>query len=147
MGDELTVFEATGPKQHVWANIPRLIIGAAGWLRLNPDGRPAFDVRPSAIMKKYYGEMILSLEAAWNVRTFFATGAGSARLGRRPQSPDSRLVWRRRARAHHCPFDGRTSLAHLPKAHTDPAGKGRTTNHARGRQTMARSQFLRSSLA
>jgi CHAT domain-containing protein/pimeloyl-ACP methyl ester carboxylesterase len=70
MGSELTVFEATGSKQHVWANIPRLIIGAAGWLRLNPDGRPSFDVRPSAIMKKYYGEMILSLGAEWNVRTF-----------------------------------------------------------------------------
>ena len=71
MGSELTVFEATVPKQHVWANIPRLIIGAAGWLRLNPDGGPIFDVRPTAIMKKYYGEMLLSVGAEWNVRTFF----------------------------------------------------------------------------
>ena len=52
MGSELTLFEATGRKQHVWPNIPRLIIGAADWLPLNTDGRPVFDVRPSAILKK-----------------------------------------------------------------------------------------------
>ncbi|CAN5599125.1 hypothetical protein BH20VER1_BH20VER1_10270 [soil metagenome] len=52
-------------------NIPRLIIGAVGWLPMNRDGSSANDVRATGILKKYYGEIILRLSREWNVRTFW----------------------------------------------------------------------------
>jgi CHAT domain/Lecithin:cholesterol acyltransferase len=70
MGGELTVKEP-GSSQHIWMSIPRLIIGAIGWLRCRPEGPSLFDVQATGILKKYYGEMLLALAQDWNVRAFW----------------------------------------------------------------------------
>ena len=71
MGGELTVYPAPQPSQFIWMNIPRLAIGAAGWLRMTPDFRSESDVRATGFIKKYYADQLLGLSAAgWNVRAF-----------------------------------------------------------------------------
>jgi hypothetical protein len=70
MGGELTINQPGG-SQHIWMSIPRLIIGAIGWLRCSPEGPPLFDVKATGILKKYYGEMLLALAQDWNVRAFW----------------------------------------------------------------------------
>jgi CHAT domain/Lecithin:cholesterol acyltransferase len=70
MGSELTVAES-GSSQHIWMSIPRLMIGAIGWLRCRPEGPSLFDVQATGVLKKYYGEMLLALAQDWNVRAFW----------------------------------------------------------------------------
>ena len=75
MGAELSV--ATGGNGDLtWVNAFRIIRGWLDRLRLAPDGRseaePKFTVTASSIMKRYYGEMLLSLGGQkWNVKDFF----------------------------------------------------------------------------
>lgn len=72
MGGELTVYPNPQSSQFIWMNIPRLAIGAAGWLRMTANLHSQFDVRATGILKKYYAEQILGLTyAGWNVKTFW----------------------------------------------------------------------------
>ncbi len=72
MGGEMMVFPANQNSQFIWMNLPRLAIGAAGWLRMTPELRSQFDVRATGILKKYYAEQILGLAAVgWNVQAFW----------------------------------------------------------------------------
>jgi pimeloyl-ACP methyl ester carboxylesterase len=72
MGGELTVYPKAQSNQHIWMNIPRIVIGAIGWLRITPELTSEYDVRPTGILKKWYSEMLLGLAAdQWNVQPFF----------------------------------------------------------------------------
>src|SRR5262245_15817171 len=51
MGGELTVNEP-GTSQQVWLSVPRLIMGAIGWLRCSPEGPSLFDVQATGMLKK-----------------------------------------------------------------------------------------------
>jgi pimeloyl-ACP methyl ester carboxylesterase len=75
MGGELTAFDRRGRGDHIWAQALRLIAGGIRHLRLADDGRAAYDaavdVRSTGIMKRHYGEQLLSLSQEWNVRAFW----------------------------------------------------------------------------
>ncbi len=72
MGGELTVYPNPQSSQFIWMNIPRLAIGAVGWLRMTPDYKSQFNVRATGIIKKYYAEQILGLtNDGWNVKAFW----------------------------------------------------------------------------
>ena len=46
MGGELTVFPPNQSSQQIWMNIPRIAIGGVGWLRMTPEPKSQFEVRP-----------------------------------------------------------------------------------------------------
>jgi pimeloyl-ACP methyl ester carboxylesterase len=75
MGAELSAFNRKGAGEQVWAKVLRLVGGWLERLRLSEDGRSEFDdqfdVRATGIMKRYYGELMLSLALDWNVRAFW----------------------------------------------------------------------------
>lgn len=75
MGSELAAVDRAGALDSVWVHAVHLIAGRLGRLRLAEDGRsgfdPAYDVRATGIMKRHYGELLLSLAADWNVRAFW----------------------------------------------------------------------------
>jgi len=70
MGSELSEHIGTQTNR-IWVNPLRMVAGQLGHLRLDDTGRPQFDVRPSGILKLFYGELILSLSENWNVQTFW----------------------------------------------------------------------------
>ena len=72
MGGELTVFPQNQENQYIWLSIPRLAIGAVGWMRMTPEPKSQFDVRSTGILKKWYSELLLGLAAdQWNVKAFW----------------------------------------------------------------------------
>jgi pimeloyl-ACP methyl ester carboxylesterase len=74
MGAELSVTNG-GAGDLTWVNAFRIMRGWLERLRLGEDGRTDFNsqfkVRASGIMKRYYGELILSLAENWNVHAFW----------------------------------------------------------------------------
>lgn len=74
MGSELSAKTSDGGQDQIWAKILRLLSGRMEALRLKEDGRTSYsglNVAATGIMKKYYGEMLLSLASDWNVRGFW----------------------------------------------------------------------------
>jgi hypothetical protein len=75
MGGELTAYRGGGRGDHIWARIVRLALGRIGVLRLDSSGRrehhAAYEVRATGIMKRFYGELALSLARSWRVETFW----------------------------------------------------------------------------
>lgn len=74
MGSELSAKLSDGSLDQIWAKILRLISGKMELLRLKEDGRTPYtslSVSATGIMKKYYGEMLLSLAGEWDVRGFW----------------------------------------------------------------------------
>lgn len=75
MGGELTATDRKGSSDQVWVKALRIMNGWLGRLRLGEDARAEYDerydVRASGIMKRYYGELLLSLSQNWNVRAFW----------------------------------------------------------------------------
>lgn len=74
MGAELSV-SSGGDGDLTWVNAFRIMRGWLDRLRLGDDGRSEylakFKVRASGIMKRYYGELLLTLAENWNVRAFW----------------------------------------------------------------------------
>ncbi|HEX8922731.1 MAG TPA: CHAT domain-containing protein [Pyrinomonadaceae bacterium] len=74
MGAELSV-SSGGAGDLTWVNAFRIIRGWLDRLRLSEDGRteanPKFRVSATGIMKRYYGELLLSLSEEWNVKAFW----------------------------------------------------------------------------
>lgn len=74
MGAELSV-SSGGAGDLTWVNAFRILRGWLDRLKLSEDGRsdanPKFKVTASGIMKRYYGEMLLSLGQEWNVKAFW----------------------------------------------------------------------------
>ena len=75
MGSELTATDRSGVADNIWLSILRIIAGRIERLRLADDGLTGFDplyhVQASGILKRYYGELLLSLAAQWNVRAYW----------------------------------------------------------------------------
>ena len=71
MGGELTRTKENGRPEALWIHVLRILLGGMGWLRLNPEGRDIAPVQATGILKKYYGPMLLSLAAEWNVHAFW----------------------------------------------------------------------------
>ena len=75
MGSELTTVDRRGDSDHVWVQVPRLIAGRLARLRLDEKGLaehdPNYDVHATGVLKKYYGELLLSLSEHWTVRAFW----------------------------------------------------------------------------
>lgn len=75
MGSELTTVDRRGDQDHVWVQVPRLAIGRLARLRLDEKGLaehdPNYDVHATGVLKKYYGELLLSLSEHWTVRAFW----------------------------------------------------------------------------
>ncbi len=74
MGAELSVSNG-GSGDLTWVNAFRVIRGWLDRLRLDPTGRreanDKFRVTATGIMKRYYGEMLLSLSERWDVQPFW----------------------------------------------------------------------------
>jgi pimeloyl-ACP methyl ester carboxylesterase len=74
MGAELSV-SSGGGGDLTWVNAFRVMRGWLDRLRLDPTGRreanDKFRVTASGIMKRYYGEMLLSLSERWDVQAFW----------------------------------------------------------------------------
>jgi pimeloyl-ACP methyl ester carboxylesterase len=75
MGGELTATDRKGSGDQIWVKALRILSGWLERLRLGDDGRTEYDeqydVRATGIMKRYYGELLLSLSENWNVRAFW----------------------------------------------------------------------------
>lgn len=74
MGSELTHYRG-GDGDRIWLNLPRVALGRLSRLRLSADGRSEFapddDCQATGILKRYYGELLLTLAVHWTVRTFW----------------------------------------------------------------------------
>jgi hypothetical protein len=74
LGGELTV-SSGGSGDLTWVSAFRIFRGWLDRLRLNEDGRreadPKFKVTASGMIKRYYGELLLSLAENWNVKAFW----------------------------------------------------------------------------
>ena len=74
MGAELSV-SSGGAGDLTWVNAFRIMRGWLDRLRLSDDGRteanPKFRVSATSMMKRYYGELLLSLSENWNVKGFY----------------------------------------------------------------------------
>ena len=71
MGGELTRTKDDGRPEPLWINMLRIVLGAMGYFRLDPDGQDLFTVRATGILKKYYGQLLLSLSTEWNTLAFW----------------------------------------------------------------------------
>ncbi len=74
LGSQLTSQDASGKFEHIWISPRHIVDGHLGRLRLDESGRseadPEFRVSATGVLKRYYGELMLSLAEHWNVRTF-----------------------------------------------------------------------------
>jgi hypothetical protein len=75
MGSELSTVDRSGNLEPIWFNVIAGLEGRLTRLGLGPDGRTEqncdYDVRATGILKRYYGELLLSLSGTWNVRAFW----------------------------------------------------------------------------
>lgn len=75
MGSELTSRNLSGDDDRIWLHIPRIVIGRLSRLRMADDGLnesdPRYRVRPTGILKRYYGELMLSLARRWETKAFW----------------------------------------------------------------------------
>jgi hypothetical protein len=94
MGSDLSSTSRDGDLDHVWVNVPRLILGRIERLLLNADATAEADstytVAATGIMKREYGDLLVRLAEHWNVQAFWfdwrkdlkaAADALHARLG------------------------------------------------------------------
>jgi pimeloyl-ACP methyl ester carboxylesterase len=84
MGSQLTAFGRDGEAEPIWLNLALLLDGHFDRLRLAVDGHAdqgdSFAVRASGILKRYYGELLLTLGLEWNVRAFWYDWRKDVRL-------------------------------------------------------------------
>ncbi len=84
MGSNLAAVGRDGHQEEVWLNPRLLTTGEFQRLRLAEDGRssakPHNDIRACGVMKRHYGELLLSLSGRWNVRSFWFDWRKDVRL-------------------------------------------------------------------
>jgi pimeloyl-ACP methyl ester carboxylesterase len=73
LGSELTAFSPGGGQEPIWLNVRSLAADGLDRLRINDLGSPDPDedeLRPTGVLKRYYGELLLALAGRWNVLPF-----------------------------------------------------------------------------
>jgi pimeloyl-ACP methyl ester carboxylesterase len=74
LGSDLTVEDRHGHAAHVWPHVSAIADGDLLRLRLAENGlqdaAPGDHVRATGIVKRYYGELLLTLAESWNVHAF-----------------------------------------------------------------------------
>lgn len=75
MGSDLSSTARSGDVDHIWVNVPRLVLGRIERLQLNEDATaeadPTHSVAATGIMKRAYGDLLVRLAENWNVRAFW----------------------------------------------------------------------------
>lgn len=75
LGSQLSTVDANGKVERIWLSPRRIVAGHLARLTLDTAGLseldPSYTVQASGIMKRYYGELILSLAENWNVHAFW----------------------------------------------------------------------------
>ena len=75
MGSELSTFSQAGSANQIWVKALKIVGGALGRLELAQDGfkerDETCDVRATGILKRHYGDLLLSLSGTWRVRAFW----------------------------------------------------------------------------
>ena len=149
MGGQLTVCPQNQASQSVWLDLPRIAIGALGWLRMTPELGSQFDVRATGILKKWYSEMLLDLAAdRWNVQAFwYDWRLDLAKHCRRAARTDRPVVWASFGRQPRCALDGRPRCTQLTFSGIPIAGPRAGNCSCWARPIMAPSPSRKSSLA
>ena len=73
LGSELTAFSPGGGQEPIWLNVRSLVADGIDRLRIKDGGGPEPDgeeLKPTGVLKRYYGELLLSLAGRWNVLAF-----------------------------------------------------------------------------
>jgi pimeloyl-ACP methyl ester carboxylesterase len=71
MGGELAAYEADAQPDHIWLKFFRLILGQFERLRMDDHGNSISRIQATGILKRYYGELLLSLMQSWNTHAFW----------------------------------------------------------------------------
>ncbi|HEY0738657.1 MAG TPA: CHAT domain-containing protein [Herpetosiphonaceae bacterium] len=75
MGSALSAMNSQGTYEQIWVNARQLMDGKFESLRLREDGRNEFnaqdEIRVTGMLKRYYGDLLLSLSEHWNVWGFW----------------------------------------------------------------------------
>jgi pimeloyl-ACP methyl ester carboxylesterase len=66
MGGELTYYETDAHPDPIWLKFFRLILGQFERLRVGDEGNSISRIQATGILKRYYGELLLSLMQSWN---------------------------------------------------------------------------------
>lgn len=74
LGSQLTSEDRQGVREHIWLNPRHIIAGHLARLRLDESGRseadPTYKITATGVLKRYYGELILTLAEHWNLLLF-----------------------------------------------------------------------------
>jgi hypothetical protein len=70
MGGELTYYETDAHPDPIWLKFFRLILGQFERLRVGDEGDSIARIQATGILKRYYGELLLSLMQSWNAHAF-----------------------------------------------------------------------------
>lgn len=71
MGGELTYYETDADPDRIWLTIFRIIFGEFSRFTLDDQGASKFRIQATGILKRYYGELLLSLMQNWNTHAFW----------------------------------------------------------------------------
>lgn len=75
LGSELSSFDKARKQERIWLNPRRIIDGQMARLHLDIDGLhevdPRYMVKATGIMKRYYGQLLLTLARNWHVHAFW----------------------------------------------------------------------------
>lgn len=74
LGSNLTGWDHTGNEMHIWPNVLAIAGGQLTRLKLADNGlveaAPGEQVRATSVVKRYYGELLLTLAESWNIHAF-----------------------------------------------------------------------------
>ena len=71
MGGELTYYETDADPDSIWLNIIRLVFGQFARFTVDDQGSSVSRIQATGILKRYYGELLLSLMPHWNTHAFW----------------------------------------------------------------------------
>lgn len=71
MGGELSYFATDTAQDQIWLRVFRIVTGQFGRFAMDDQGGSVSRVQATGILKRYYGELILSLMQNWQVQAFW----------------------------------------------------------------------------
>jgi pimeloyl-ACP methyl ester carboxylesterase len=71
MGGELTYHESNAQPDHIWLKFFRLVLGQFERLKIDDGGNSISPIEATGILKRYYGELLLSLMQSWDAHAFW----------------------------------------------------------------------------